>query len=234
MDHIRKIPWTWIGLAIIVAALLLAGRLLPFDAWLKQFSAWVADFGPAGVVLYALAYAAAAVLFFPGSVLTIGAGFVFGILWGTLAVSLGSTLGAAFAFLIGRYVARDRVSALARKNERFAAIDDAIGKQGWKIVLLLRLSPLVPFNLSNYLYGLTAVPFWPYLVASWVGMLPGTVLYVYLGVVGRAGLEVAAGQRVTHNWLQTVFLAVGLVATIIVTWFISRIARKAVQKTKLS
>lgn len=230
----RKVPWKWLVLGILILALILAGRLLPLREWIKQFDAWVEGIGPWGIVIYALAYAVASVLFFPGSLLTIGAGFVFGLVWGTVAVSLGATLGAALAFLIARYVARDKISAWARKNKKFDAIDTAIGKQGWKIVALLRLSPIIPFNVSNYFYGLTAVPFWPYLIASWVAMLPGTVLYVYLGVVGKTGVEAASGQGSAAHSLQTVFLSVGLVATIMVTWFISRIARKALQKAALN
>ena len=163
-----------------------------------------------------------------------GAGFVFGALWGTVAVSLGSTLSAGLAFLIARYFARDRVSSLARKNAKFAAVDDAIGRQGWKIVFLLRLSPLMPFSASNYLYGLTAVRFWPYVLASWIGMLPGTVLYVYLGAAGKAGLQAAASQGTPQTPVQTVFLAAGLVSTLVVTWYASRIARKALQETRIS
>ena len=128
----------------------------------------------------------ATVLFLPCSVLTVGAGFAFGIAWGTLVVSIGSTTGASLAFLISRYVARDRIVAIAEKNAKFKAIDRAIGRQGWKMVGLLRLSPAIPFNLSNYVYGLTAVRFWPYVLASWIGMFPVTLLYVYLGAFGQA------------------------------------------------
>lgn len=230
----RKAPWKWLAVGILISALILSGRLLPLSEWLKQFNAWVEGLGPLGIVVYALAYAVAAVLLFPGSLLTIGGGFVFGLVWGTVAVSFGATLGAALAFLIARYVARDKISTWARKNKKFEAIDTAIGKQGWKIVALLRLSPVVPFNVSNYLYGLTAVSFWRYIIASWVAMLPGTVLYVYLGVAGKAGLEAAAGQGAAAHSLQTVFLSVGMLATLVVTWFVSRIARKALQKTPLS
>lgn len=230
--HARRIPWKWIGAGALLLALIVAGRTLPFDQWLQAFNAWISKLGPTGILVFAAGYAAGAVLFLPGSVLTVGAGFVFGLLWGTVAVSIGSTSGAALAFLISRYVARENVSGLARKNQKFAAIDSAIGNHGWKIVLLLRLSPLIPFNVSNYLYGLTAVPFWPYVAASWLGMLPGTLLYVYIGAAGRAGLQ-AAGRQTSGSPLQTVFLLVGLLATITVTWYVSRIARKALQETTM-
>ena len=223
----------WILVVLILVLLGVAGRVLPVDLWLEVFNGWVARLGPVGLVLYAAVYAAAAVLFVPGSVLTIGAGFVFGILWGTAAVSVGSTVGAALAFLIARYFARERVAEIARRDGRFVSIDDAIGREGWKIVLLLRLSPLIPFNVSNYLYGLTAVPFWPYVASSWIGMLPGTVLYAYLGFVGRTSLEAASGERASQSSLETLFLAVGLLATIVVTWYVSRVARSALQKSKL-
>lgn len=229
----RRVPWKWIGLAAVVVALFIGARMLPLQEWLGRFNDWVSGIGPLGVLVFAGFYAVAAVLFVPGSVLTIGAGFVFGLLWGTVAVSIGSTLAAAAAFLIARYVAREKVSQWAKTNPKFNAIDQAIGKQGWKIVALLRLSPLVPFSLSNYLYGLTAVRFWPYVMASWAAMLPGTVLYVYLGVVGKAGIEAAAGRGEARSPLETVFLIVGLIATGVATWFVSRIARKALREAEL-
>ena len=168
----------------------------------------------------------ATVLLVPGSALTVGAGFVFGLGWGLLAVSLGSTTGAALAFLIARFVAREKITSIARKNENFRRIDAAIGEQGAKLVFLLRLSPLIPFNLSNYFYGLTAVKFWPYVLASWIGMLPGTLLYVYLGTVGRAGLQAASGADAARSPLEWIFLGVGLAATVAVTIWVTRIARK--------
>jgi len=228
----RKI-WKWLVVAVALVALIVALRVLPITEWLKSFNQWVAGLGPAGVVLFIVVYALAAVFFVPGSVLTIGAGFIFGLGLGVVAVSIGSVTAAALAFLISRYVARKRIESLAGKNEKFKAVDRAIGEQGWKLVFLLRLSPLIPFSLSNYFYGLTAVKFWPYVLASWIGMIPGTVLYVYLGTVGKAGVESAAGghHRSPAEWA---FLIVGLIATLVVTLWVTQIARKALQKSKLS
>ncbi len=225
--------WKWIALALVVAALFVASQLLPVKEWLNSFNQWVGGLGPIGVVIFIIVYALATVLFVPGSVLTVGAGFIFGLTVGVFAVSIGSTIGAALAFLISRYIARRKIEALASRNEKFKAIDRAIGEQGWKLVFLLRLSPLIPFNISNYFYGITAIEFWPYVLASWIGMLPGTVLYVYLGTFGKATVEAAAGGGRTRSPLEWALLGLGLIATVVVTVWVTQIARKALRKTKL-
>lgn len=211
----------WLAIAALAVGLFAAWRLLPVSAWLKDFQDWISGLGPLGGVLYGLAYVAAALLFVPGAVLTLGAGFLFGIGWGLLVVSLAATATAALAFLIARYAARGRVEKLARKNEKFGAVDRAIGKNGWKVVALLRLSPLIPFSLSNYLYGLTSVRFLPYIVASWAGMLPGTLLYVALGAAGKTVGE--KGARSPWEWA---LLGAGLLATAAVTVLLARVAKK--------
>ena len=175
-----------------------------------------------GGVLYGGVYVAAVLLFVPGSLLTIGAGLVFGLFWGTVIVSAASTTGAALAFLIARYVARGRVEALAKRNEKFSAIDHAIREKGWRVVALLRLSPLVPFSIGNYLYGLTPVAFGPYVLASWIAMMPATLLYVWIGAAGKAAAE-KGHARSPQEWA---LLGAGLVATIVVTVMITRAARR--------
>jgi uncharacterized membrane protein YdjX (TVP38/TMEM64 family) len=219
----------------IVIALFLTMKFLPVQQWLRNFNDWVGRMGVAGIFIFIIVYAVATVLLAPGSVLTIGAGFVFGLWKGFLAVSAGSTLGAALAFVVARFIARERVAVIAQRNEKFRAIDSAIGKQGAKLIFLLRLSPIIPFNLSNYLYGLTGVKFWPYLLASWIGMMPGTFLYVYIGTAGKAAASVAAGgEAMKHGWQYWTFMSVGLVATIIVTIWVTKIARNALRKTELT
>jgi uncharacterized membrane protein YdjX (TVP38/TMEM64 family) len=228
-----KSNWKWTALAVAIVALFVGLRLLPITDGLNSFNLWLAGLGAIGVVIFIIIYALATVLFVPGSVLTIGAGFIFGLGLGVVAVSIGSVAGAALAFLASRYLARKKIESLARRNEKFASIDRAIGEQGWKLVFLLRLSPLIPFNLSNYFYGITAIKFWPYVLASWIGMLPGTVLYVYLGTVGKAGVESTAGGGRVRSPAEWAFLIVGLVATVIVTIWVTQIARKALRKTNL-
>jgi len=228
----RPIPWKWIFAGLVVAALLTATQILPVREWLTALNLWLEELGLIGILAFILIYILATVLFLPGLILTIGAGFAFGLAWGFAGVSIGSTTGAACAFLIGRYFARDKVREMAADKPKFKSIDRAVGEKGWKIVLLLRLSPLVPFNLQNYVYGLTAIRFWPYVAASWVGMMPGTLLYVYLGTAGREVVEAAARGEMERDPLQTTFFAVGLVVTLIVTIYITRIAKRALAEAQ--
>ncbi len=216
----------WLVLVLALLAIGTTWRFLPVKDWMSAFNLWVGQRGAWGYVIFIIAYAVATVLFFPGSVMTIGAGLTFGLWRGFAVVSAGATLGAALAFLVARYFFRDRVVKLAKDNPKFAAMDEAIGEKGWKMVALLRLSPLLPFNVSNYLYGITKIGFWPYLAASWVGMLPGTFLYVYLGAAGKEASRGESGGP--GKW---VLFAVGLFATIVVTIWISRIAKKALPRT---
>jgi uncharacterized membrane protein YdjX (TVP38/TMEM64 family) len=222
-----------IALIAIVIALFLGMKFLPIREWLRNFNEWVSQMGVAGIFIFIGVYALATVLLAPGSVLTIGAGFVFGLWKGFLAVSAGSTLGAALAFLIARFIARDKVEAIARRNEKFCKIDNAIGKQGAKLIFLLRLSPVIPFNLSNYFYGLTGVKFWPYVFASWSGMIPGTFLYVYIGTASKLAVSAAAGgEAVKHGWQYWTLISFGLAATVVVTIWVTKIARDALRRTE--
>ncbi len=224
----RRFSWKWPAILLVAIGLFVVRSYLPITDWLTAFNDWVAGLGTKGIIVYILVYIAATVLFVPGSILTIGFGFLFGLVLGTVVVSVGSTVGASCAFLISRYFARDWVAKKADSSARFGAIDRAIGQEGWKIVGLLRLSPAIPFSLSNYLYGLTAVQFVPYVIASWAGMLPGTVLYVYLGAAGKAGLQAAGGTARSPQ--EYAFLTVGLIASVVVTVLITRIAKKALNK----
>jgi len=218
-----KVKWILPGLAVLGIAA--AAHFLPVGAWTKQLEAWISRLGGAGYVVFYAIYVVAALLFVPGAALTIAAGFLFGILRGGLIVWAAATTAAALAFLIARHLARGAVEARARKDPRFTAIDKAIGERGWKIVALLRLSPAVPFSLSNYFYGLTAIRFWPYVLTSGLAMLPGTVLYVYLGAAGKAAAR-GAGRSGAEN----VYLGLGLAATIAVTIYLTRVARTALRK----
>jgi uncharacterized membrane protein YdjX (TVP38/TMEM64 family) len=215
----------WIGVAILagVAVLLLSGRRAA--ALLPELSAWIVERGPAAPVLFALIYVVATVLLVPGSLLTLAAGALFGIWRGTVIVLLAASAGACLAFLIARYLARERVAARVQRDARFAAIDRAIGRSGWKIVALLRLSPVFPFNLLNYALGLTSVRLRDYALAC-IAMLPGTLLYVYYGRVIGDVAALAAGARAPAGTTYYIFLAIGLLATIAATAWLARIAKR--------
>ncbi len=214
-------------IALIVAAIgvvIVLGRQA--GQYIEPFKLWVEGLGFWGPAVFILGYAAAVVAFVPASALTIGAGAIFGIGAGSAYVFVAATLGAALAFLVSRYVARSRIEARLAGNARFGAIDRAVGRQGRRIVFLLRLSPVFPFNLLNYALGLTGVRFVDYLLAS-VGMLPGTVAYVYLGKLGGDVAQAAGGAGPQQGPIQLAILGIGLVATFAVAILVARIARRA-------
>lgn len=196
---------------------------------LASFLEWVQGIGPWGAVLFAAAYVPAAVLLVPGSLLTLGAGFVFGVVKGTVIVSLGSTAGAAAAFLVGRSIARGWVARQLAGRSKVAAIARAVETEGFKIVLLTRLSPVLPFNLLNYAFGVTAVPFRKYILASWIGMLPGTIMYVYLGSAAKSLAALLSGDQPRSTGQQVLFV-VGFAATVAVTIIVTRTARRALNE----
>jgi uncharacterized membrane protein YdjX (TVP38/TMEM64 family) len=222
----------WLKIVALIAVLGGVGALLylvPLKTPLLRFLEWSQSLGMWAPVVIGLIYLPAAVLFLPGSVLTIGAGLVCGLLPGTIAVSLGATSGASLAFIVGRTIARKWVESKVAANPKFQAIDRAVGSGGFKIVLLTRLSPVFPFNLLNYAYGLSRVRFRDYLIGSWLGMLPGTVMYVYIGSTLKSLAELASG-KVQGGAPQKVLFGAGLVATILVALYITHLARKELRK----
>lgn len=216
------------GVVAGLAALIFLGRAL--GAYIPAFSRWVEGLGALGPVVFVLGYAVATVAFLPGSLLTLAGGAIFGLGWGTLWVFLGALLGSSLAFLVARYGARAAIERKVQGNPKFAAIDKAVGTQGRKIVFLLRLSPVFPFNLLNYALGLTRVRFIDYLVAG-AGMLPGTLLYVYYGKVLGDVAALAGGVGPKRGVWDYVLLGVGLVATVAVTVVVTRLARRALRES---
>jgi uncharacterized membrane protein YdjX (TVP38/TMEM64 family) len=217
-------------LIILVISLVLAGtKYFHLQELLKKVLSWVADLGVWGPFFYIVIYILACVFLIPGSILTLGAGVLFGVLKGSIIVSIAATVGATCAFLVGKHFARDWVEKKIQATPKFQAIDEAVAREGWKIVGLTRLSPVFPFNLLNYAYSLTRVSLRDYFFASWIGMMPGTVLYVYIGSlageIARIGSE--RGSRTSAEW---VLYIVGLIATAAVTVYITRIARAALRK----
>jgi uncharacterized membrane protein YdjX (TVP38/TMEM64 family) len=220
---IATIALAALGITLLVVTGRTAGAsIMAFATWVEGLGAW----GPAAFIA---GYIVACVAFVPGAVLTLAAGVLFGLTRGVLYVFIASTLGSAAAFLVSRYLARAEIERRLAGNARFAAIDQAIAREGLKIVLLLRLSPVFPFNLLNYGLGLTQVRFVDYVIAS-IGTLPGTVLYVYYGTAIGSLARLAAGARPPGGTAGAVFLGLGLVATVAVTLLVTRIARRALQR----
>jgi uncharacterized membrane protein YdjX (TVP38/TMEM64 family) len=216
-----------IGAALV--AVFLAIKLLVAEDLLRSFLRWVGGLGPLGPLIFIGLYIVAPVLFIPGAILSIGAGTVFGLLAGCIYVSIGATLGATCAFLVGRYLARGWVAAKLEGNPKFKAIDRAVAREGWKIVGLARLSPLFPFNLLNYAFGLTEIALRDYFFATWAGMIPGIVMYVYIGTL--AGDVARIGTQPMHrSGAQWVLEVVGFIASVAVALYITYVAGKALRE----
>ncbi len=203
----------WIAAAALVVTLGAGWSVLPLSDWLDAFRGWIVGLGIAGILIFVATYAIGAVVLAPELVLTIVAGYAYGG-WGLPIVLVAATIGACLAFLVARHLARDKVRQLLEHRRAFVAIDTAVAEDGWKIVLLLRLSPLIPFNLQNYLLGVT-----------FFGILPGGALYTFVGAAGYAIED--------HGGTKWAVLASGLLAAVMVVFLITRKARAKLQQAGL-
>ncbi len=217
-------------LCLFLAAVILGAVFFPVNLWLHRFLDWVRGRGAVGMIVYGVAYIVGTVLLVPGTLLTVGSGFLYGTIIGTLIVSPASVLGATIAFLLGRSFARDWIAKKVSKYPKFEVIDRAIAKNGFKIVLLMRLNPIfVPFAILNYALGLSRVRLRDYILASWIGMLPATTLYVYLGSSVRNISDLLQGKLPSAGlWPQVLFWG-GLLAAGALVYILTRIARQALQ-----
>ncbi|ALF52655.1 SNARE associated Golgi family protein [Nostoc piscinale CENA21] len=223
----------FILLAILVTALIIAARFFNFTAIFTTLVTQVNSLGVWGIVAYIGIYNLATLLFIPGSILTLKAGCLFGLIWGSVYVLIAAIIGAVLAFLIGRYLSRNWVSRQIEQHPKLKAIDVAVAKEGWKIVLLTRLCPLFPFNLLNYFFGVTQVSLKDYVLGSF-GILPGTVMYVYLGTLaGNLAMTNMSNQTLTPEakTYQLIMQIIGLVATVAITIYITKIAKKALSQS---
>ncbi|BAZ87619.1 hypothetical protein NIES806_38490 [Dolichospermum compactum NIES-806] len=202
---------------------------LSFLPFLQNTLQWINSLGAVGGIVFIGIYIIATLAFLPAAILTLGAGIIFGVIWGSLYVFIGATLGAVAAFLVGRYLARGWVKEKISRYKKFAIIDKAVSKEGLKIVLLTRLSPLFPFNLLNYALGVTSVSFKDYLLGS-VGMIPGTIMYVYIGYLAGDLALIANKNQPSNMILHWVIQIIGFIATIAVTVYVTKIAKKALEE----
>ncbi|WP_232628933.1 TVP38/TMEM64 family protein [Methylobacterium sp. Leaf118] len=208
MDNARHWARTWLVTAAAAALAVGAWSLLPVDAWLRAFSDWANGFGPYGLLIFGALFFLATLLVVPGTPLTIAGAVAYG--WAVMPVVLvAATLGSWLAFFAARYLFRDRLRRLIDRKPRLRATVEAVGDGGWRLLTLMRLSPFVPFNAQNYALGVTDVGTTAYLVSTVIGMLPGTVVCVYLGAIGRR-----AGSDEPTHWI-TLGLGLGLVATVV-------------------
>ena len=212
--------WRWIAAGAALLALAAAWHFLPLKEWLDLLGQRVSRMGVLGGILYFAVYVVASLLFVPGSILTLAAGYLFGVAGGMVVVWAATTATATIAFLIARHVARRQVERYAKRHPRYAALDDAIGRSGWKVVALLRLSAIVPFSLSNYFFGLTSVDFASYVATTAVAMLPGTFFYVYLGAAGKS---LGKGEKSPWEWA---LIGAGVVATVVTAVILARVVKK--------
>lgn len=217
---------------LIVGAIVLAFHL-PIGDWLRWLLAWAEQMGPWGPVVIVLLYVVAGVLMLPGSILTLGTGFLYGVPMGFLIVWIANTVGACAAFLVGRTIARDWVARRLARNEKLATLDDAVEENGFKIALLTRLSPAFPYSFLNYAFAFSKITFRQYALATWLGLIPGVLMYVYIGASLRAFARAVTDVQVNTEPTPAhhVFFWFGLAITVVGVVVVTRIARRALAKT---
>ena len=226
--------WKFIALLIVAAGLVFAARYFGIQQTIQRILQWIHDLGPAAPLAYIVFYAVSCVFGIPGSILTLAGGFLFGIGRGIVYVSIGATLGATLAFLVGRYLLRRWIVEKVGSNLKFQALDEAVAREGWKMVMLVRLCPIFPFPVTNYGFGITRVTVREYVLASWIGMLPAMVVLVYIGSLASSLANLGSGGR-TRTPLEWALYAIGLIMAIIVTIYMTRVAKRALEeKTKLT
>ena len=214
---------TKLGLFVLAVFLLFVmWSFLPLSEWIEKFRLWIIDLGAVGVVAFVVAYVFVTVVLGPATALTLAAGLAFGF-WGFPLVVGSATLAAAVAFLLGRYLVRRPVLAMIERDPRLESLHQAFSDEGWRIVVLLRLSPLIPYGMQNYLFSVTNIDFFPYLVATMFGIMPASALYVYIGSLGAT----ASGEGGVMKWLLIVG---GLIATAIVAWLIGKRAQQVLER----
>lgn len=216
----QKLAWA-AALGVAIVALAVAWYFLPVRAGIDAFQRWLGAMGPWGVALFSVLFVICIVALVPGSALSVTAGLTYGI-WGAPIAVIGATVGSAIAYLIARHLMRDTVDAWIGRSRHLRAVEDAVNEEGWHVVALVRLSPLLPFNVQNYLFGITHIRFWPYVWATFFGILPGTVFDVYLGSIGSRPLD----ERSPLEWIV---VGTGLVATAVLVWLVGRKAKQRLE-----
>jgi uncharacterized membrane protein YdjX (TVP38/TMEM64 family) len=234
MSKVRRALYLQVGSAIAMALLLsIASRFFPIADWLSQAQLKIMHLGAWSAICYPLLYACCNVLLLPGGLLSIGGGFFFGLWWGFLIVFVGNITGAAIAFFISRGLGRGWLRQKLRHNPTFDALEPAVEREGWKIILLSQLHPLFPTSLLNYLYGLTAVRFRTCILWIAIGQVPGLFLYAYIGTLGQLGLNLVRGQ--SHpRIIEYIIWGGGLIFSIVVLILLGRISLRLLQEAEMT
>jgi uncharacterized membrane protein YdjX (TVP38/TMEM64 family) len=233
LKPLKLLSLTLVGIFLLAVAPAMAQEAAStgggFQGWLAGTLGWIEGLGVIGPIVFIALYIVITVAFLPASVVTLGAGVVFGVVKGSLLVFIAAMLGATAAFLVGRYVARDWIARKVANNQKFQAIDDAIGREGRKIIFLIRLSPAFPFNLLNYALGLTKVSLKDYVLGT-TGIIPGTIMYVYLGSLAGNLAMIGSNEAPSNPGVVWAIRIIGFIATVAVTVYVTKVARKALKE----
>ena len=209
--------WHSFGIFLVFIVLLAGWAFLPVGDWIDDLLGWIDDFGLFGPPMFILIYILAVILLVPGSALTIAAGIAYGN-WGIPLALFAATAGASAAFLIARYLAHEKVNKLIGKKKILMAVEDVVNSEGWKIIILVRVSPLIPFNVQNYFFGITEVPLLQYAISTFVGLIPGTIINVVIGKLANGGFD--------GGIVQWGFLGFGAIASCFLIWHVTRKVKK--------
>ena len=215
----------------LIVFLIIISKQINLQALFQKSLLWVDSLGWLAPIAFIIIYNIATLLFIPGSLLTLKGGCLFGFLWGSVYVLIAAIIGATFAFLVGRFISRDWVYQQIGNKPNFQAIDKAVAKNGFKIVFLTRLSPIFPFNLLNYAFGITQVSLKDYILGS-IGMIPGTAMYVYMGsLIGDIAMNNPSNTiNPETQYAQLLLRGFGLITTIFVTFYVANVAKKALNE----
>lgn len=219
------------GLLIVTVAVFVVARFFPLVDWIATVQQRVMELGAWSAIWYPVLYACCNVLLLPGGVLSVGGGFFFGLWWGFLIVLVGNVGGAAISFFISRWIGERWLRAKLMRNPTLGALEPAVEREGWKIILLSQLHPLFPTSLLNYLYGLTRIRFRTCMLWVAIGQAPGLFLYAYLGTLGQLGLNLLRGRTHPRGVEYLVWLGGFGTAALILMW-LGRIALRLLHEAE--
>jgi len=225
----RAVLAQFIGIVLVGLAVFWATHHFPIVEMVLKAQRKVGQMQLWGAVLYPLLFASCNLLLLPGGVIAMGGGLFFGLWWGFVLVLLGNLIGAAVAFKVSRLLGRQWVEKKIANHQKWTALDHAIGREGWKIIVLSQIHPLFPTSLLNYMYGITKIRFWPCMAWIAIGQTPGLFLYCYLGTLAQLGIKLLRGKTHPHP-LEYVIWIGGLLLTLFVTTLLARIAVKLMRE----